>query len=114
MSDAITHLVEGAMASPWVYAALFALAAIDGFFPVVPSESLVVTAGVFAASGEPSLPLVILAAALGAFTGDHISYLVGRTGGTRLAARTRPGTKRAAALDHARGLLDRRGGTILL
>ena len=84
MSDAITQLVEGAMASPWVLLALFAFAALDGFFPVVPSESLVVSAGVFAAAnGEPSLPLVILAAALGAFTGDHVSYLVG----TRAASR---------------------------
>ena len=87
VTDAITHIVEGAMASPWVLLALFAVAAIDGFFPVVPAESLVVTAGVFAAStGEPSLPLVVLAAALGAFTGDHVSYLA-RHGRARLAAR---------------------------
>ena len=55
MSDAITDLVEGAMGSPWVYLALCAFAAIDAFFPVVPSESLVITAGVFAATGEPNV-----------------------------------------------------------
>ena len=49
MADAITQLVEGAMGSPWVFVALFAFAMIDAFFPIVPSESLVITAGVFAA-----------------------------------------------------------------
>ena len=37
MAEAITELVEGAMGSPWVYLALCAFAAIDAFFPVVPS-----------------------------------------------------------------------------
>ena len=73
MPDAISTSVEGAMASRWVLLALFALAAVDGFFPAVPSESLVVTAGVFAAAeGEPSLPLVVVAAALGAFAGHAV------------------------------------------
>jgi membrane protein DedA with SNARE-associated domain len=114
MSDAITHLVEGAITSPWVLLALFAFAAIDGFFPAVPSESLVVTAGVFAASGEPSLPLIIAAAALGAFTGDHIAYLLGRTAGDRLTRRIRAGTKKAAAFGWAGRTLAERGGTIIV
>ena len=50
MGEAITELVEGAMGSPWVYLALCGFAAIDAFFPMVPSESLDVSAGVFAAS----------------------------------------------------------------
>src|SRR5215207_1856118 len=107
MAEAITELVEGAMGSPWVLLALFALAAIDGFFPVVPSESLVVTAGVFAAStGEPSLPLVVIAAALGAITGDHVSYLLGTRASGRVAERR--------AFAWASRMLDERGGTILV
>ena len=95
------------MASPWVLLALFAVAAIDGFFPVVPAESLVVTAGVFAAStGEPSLPLVIVAAALGAFTGDHVSYLLGTRASGKVAERR--------AFAWAGRTLDERGGTILV
>jgi membrane-associated protein len=113
MSEAITQLVEGAMASWWVFPALFAFAAIDGFFPVVPSESLVVTAGVFAAAdGVPSLPLVILAASLGAFAGDHVSYLVGRTAGGRL--RRRAGPKQARAFRWAEQTLAQRGGTLIV
>ena len=114
MADAITNLVEGAMGSPWVYAALFAFAAIDAFFPVVPSESLVISAGVFAATGEPNVFAVIGVSALGAFAGDHISYLLGRTAGSRLIARVKPGSKKAAAFDGAARLLEERGGTILI
>jgi membrane protein DedA with SNARE-associated domain len=114
MSDAITDLVEGAMGSPWVYLALCAFAAIDAFFPVVPSESLVITAGVFAATGEPNVFAVIGVAALGAFAGDHISYLAGRTAGVRLIARAKPGSRKATAFAGAGRLLEERGGTILV
>ncbi len=37
------------MSSWWIYLALWGFAALDGFFPAIPSETLVVTAGVFAA-----------------------------------------------------------------
>ena len=114
MVDAITELVEGAMSSPWVYLALCAFAAIDAFFPVVPSESLVISAGVFAATGEPNLAAVIGVAALGAFAGDHVSYFVGRTAGARLLERAKPGSKKAATLERGGKLLADRGGTIII
>jgi membrane-associated protein len=114
MADAITELVEGAMGSPWVYVALCAFAAIDAFFPIVPSESLVVTAGVFAASGEPNLAGVIVVAALGAFAGDHISYMFGRTAGGKVLRRAQPGSRKAAAFERGGKLLADRGGTILI
>ncbi len=114
MSAAILDFVHGLMGSPWVYLALFSFAAIDGFFPVVPSESLVITAGVFAANGEPLLPLVIVAAAAGAFAGDHIAYLAGRTAGDRLVTRLKPGSKRRLAFDRAGRVLDDRGGLIIV
>jgi membrane-associated protein len=114
MADAITDLVEGAMGSPWVYLALCAFAAIDAFFPIVPSESLVISAGVFAATGEPNVFAVIGVSALGAFAGDHISYLAGRTAGGRLIARGKPGSRKAGAFDAAARLLEDRGGTILV
>jgi membrane protein DedA with SNARE-associated domain len=114
MSDAIMDYVEGAMGSPWVYVALLAFAMIDGFFPAVPSESLVVSAGVFAASGEPNLVAIIAAAALGAFAGDHISYLIGRTAGRRALRRGQPAGRMARALERGRDLLEERGGTILI
>jgi membrane-associated protein len=114
VADAITQLVEGAMGSPWVFLALFAFAAIDAFLPLVPSESLVITAGVFAAAGEPNLGGVIVAAGLGALAGDHISYFAGRAAGDRFVRNTTPGTRRAKALSGAGKLLGERGGVILI
>jgi membrane protein DedA with SNARE-associated domain len=114
VSDAILDLLDGAMGSPWLYAALFALAAIDGFLPLVPSETLAISAGVYAASGDTSLAGAIVAAALGAVAGDHISYALGRRYGSRLEARAAPGRRSSAVLAWARGRLAERGGSILI
>jgi membrane protein DedA with SNARE-associated domain len=115
--DWITTTVEGAMGSPWIYLALFAVAMIDGFFPVVPSESLVITAGVYAASdGEPFLPLVMLVAAAGAFAGDHVSYFLGHRAGDRLFehADDEPESRKVKGFRWARKTLEERGGTIII
>ena len=115
MADRITELVENAVGSPWIYVALFAFAAIDAFLPLVPSESLVISAGVFAASGsEPDLIPIILAAAAGAFLGDHISYFIGRTAGKKLMERAQPGSKKQKAFRQAHKLIEDRGGVILI
>lgn len=75
VSDAVLALTG----SPAVFAALYALATVDGFFPPVPSESVVITLGSLAIStGEPNLWLVGAVAAAGAFTGDQIAYSIGR------------------------------------
>ena len=114
MTDAIVSFVEGALDSPWGLLALAAVAAVDGFLPVVPSESLVVTAGVFAAAGDQSLALVITAAALGAFLGDHVSYAIGSLAGDKVIGRFRPGTRKAAAYAWAAKVLAERGGTVIV
>ena len=113
MPDVIPF-VESVVSSPWIYLVLFGVAAVDGFFPLVPSESSVITAGVFAAAGEPSLALVIVAAALGAFAGDQVSYALGRAAGPRVYRRADPGSRRRGALDRARTALARRGGMIIV
>ncbi|MBF8185857.1 DedA family protein [Nonomuraea sp. K274] len=106
MSHAILNMVQQAMSSPWLYVALFALALLDGFFPIVPAETSVITAGVFAATGETNLALVIVVAALGAFAGDHISYLIGNKTGRRLRDKK--------AFVWARNALAERGGLVLV
>jgi membrane-associated protein len=80
MTEAILHFTEQLMSSWWIYLALWAFAALDGFLPAIPSETLVVTAGVFAATGETNLYGVVVVAATGAFVGDHISYALGTPG----------------------------------
>jgi membrane protein DedA with SNARE-associated domain len=108
------EMLEAAITSPWVYLALFTIAMLDGFFPVVPAETMVITAGVFAASGEPKLAPVIAVAALGAFVGDHISYQIGRRVGRHGLRRLKPGSRRKAAIDWAAGALAERGGLLLV
>lgn len=68
--------------SPWLLPALFALVLGDAFLVVVPSETAVVALGALsAATGSPSLWLVIPVATVGAITGDSLCYLIGRKAG---------------------------------
>ena len=110
MLEAFTDFVSG---SPWTYAYLFAVSAIDAFFPLVPSETSVIAAGVLAASGDLVLPFVILVAACGAILGDNISYFIGRTVGHRIAERFFSGERRKR-LDQAERQLAQRGGYLIL
>jgi membrane-associated protein len=114
MNTPVLEVVHDLMSSPWIYLVVFALAALDGFLPAFPSESVVIAAGAFAAAGEPNLALVIVIAALGAFAGDHTSYLLGRVAGRRLLAGTRPGSRRQRAFAWAEAALGRRGGLVLV
>ncbi|GIJ39435.1 DedA family protein [Micromonospora andamanensis] len=109
----VLDLLHETMSSPWVYLALFAVAVVDGFFPVVPSETAVITAGVFAATGQPALPLVIVVAAAGALVGDHMSYAIGRRGGGRLLTRLPAQGRRRAVYAWASRGIALRGGLIL-
>ncbi|MER7330844.1 MULTISPECIES: DedA family protein [unclassified Micromonospora] len=111
--DSVLDLLHQTMSSPWVYLALFTIAVVDGFFPAVPSETAVITAGVFAATGQPDLVAVIAVAAAGALVGDHVSYAIGRHGGGRLLARLPEDGRRRAAYEWARRGIAVRGGLIL-
>lgn len=63
----------------WVFVALFALCTIDGFFPPVPSESIVITLAVTAhTTGMPNIWLVLVVAMAGAWCGDQIAFSLGR------------------------------------
>ena len=110
MLEAFTDFVSG---SPWTYAYLFAVSAVDAFLPVVPSETSVIAAGVLAANGDLILPLVIGVAATGAIVGDNISYFIGRTVGHRIAERFFSGERRKR-LDQAERNLAERGGYLIL
>jgi membrane protein DedA with SNARE-associated domain len=66
------------VSSPWIYAIVFAVCAIDAFFPPVPCGVVVVTLAAFSVTGDPSLAGLLAVAAAGAFVGDTIAYLLGR------------------------------------
>ncbi|WP_433271355.1 DedA family protein [Actinosynnema sp. CS-041913] len=108
------RLAESLITSPWLYAVLIAVSFLDSFLPLIPSEPVVIVAGVYAATGETDIVLVIAATTLGAFLGDHVPYTVGRLLGARVLKRLPPGTKRRAAHDWFTRELDARGGFILV
>lgn len=99
---------------PGSYAIIFGLAALDVVFPLLPSETAVITAGTLAAEGTLILALVIPVAALGAFVGDNISYFLGRLVGEPVSERLFRGEKGQKRLDWAQNLLDRHGGIVII
>lgn len=111
---ALHDILLSTMASPLVYLLIFALVVIDGFFPPVPSETIVVAAAAIGiATGSPNAILVGLVAAVGAALGDSIAYLLGRSiGTTRFRWMRRPRAVRA--LHAARRGLDRRAPFLIL
>lgn len=82
MADLLTAITEWVFAlvgSPLVFLALYSVATIDGFFPPIPSESIVIAlASLSVSTGEPNLWIVGAVGAAGAFTGDQIAYSIGR------------------------------------
>lgn len=101
-------------ASPWVFAVLFGFATIDGFFPPVPSESLVIALSSLSTStGTPVLWPVVAVAALGAFTGDQIAFQIGRAVHVRRLRGFR-GRRGQALLDWAERALAERGAAFVI
>jgi len=113
MRRVFESVVDTLSGSAWSYAIVFGIAAVDAFFPIVPSEATVITAGVLAGSGDLKIGLVILTAALGAIAGDNVSYWIGRTAGERIAGRLFKGERRRH-LDRAHRLLEERGGYLII
>ncbi len=111
MFDRLTELVSGAW---WSYLVLFVVSYLDAIIPIVPSETLVVTAGVLSSTGDMSLPLIILFAATGAFLGDNTAYLIGRHYGEPIKRRFFRSQKSKQRLDWADRQLDERGGEIIV
>lgn len=112
MFDQFTHLVSSA--SGWAYAIVVLLALLDAFFPLVPSETAVITAGVVAAAGNLSIALVIVAAAAGALAGDNVSYGIGRRFGTTIVDRFFSGERARRRIDWAHRRLRERGGQLIV
>jgi membrane-associated protein len=109
--QSLTDYVSG---SPWTYGVIFGLAALDVVFPLLPSETSVILAGVLASSGDLILLAVIPAAAAGAIVGDNVAYLIGRTVGPRLVRRFFFSGERKKRLDWATKQVQERGGYLVL
>jgi membrane-associated protein len=101
-------------ASPLIYVALYLFATIDGFFPPIPSESVVIgLAAMSVATGAPNIWIILAVAAAGAFTGDQIAYAIGRRAHVRRSRLfRRPRAQRT--LDWAEHALATRGAAFIV
>jgi membrane-associated protein len=110
MFQSIVDTISG---SEWSYAIIFGVAMVDAFFPLVPSETTVIAAGVLAANGDLRIELVLIAAAAGAIVGDNITFWLGKTVGERIAEKIFIGTRKKH-LDRAHKMVEERGGYLIV
>lgn len=85
----------------------------DVLLPLIPSETIIITAAVLAAQGELFIWLIVPAIAVGAFLGDSLCYLLGRRIGDPIADRLFSGETGQARLLWAEEALKRRGALLI-
>jgi membrane protein DedA with SNARE-associated domain len=108
--DWLTHEVSQ---SALTYPVIALACATDVLIPLVPSETIVITASVLAAQGELFIWLIVPAVAIGAFVGDNVSYFLGRRIGDPIADHFFHGEKGRARLHWAEQALRRRGAILI-
>jgi membrane protein DedA with SNARE-associated domain len=104
---------EYVSSSVWTYPYLFGVSALDVLFPLVPSETSVILAGVLAGTGDLFIGAVILAAAGGAVLGDNPSYWIGRLAGPWVVRRFFAG-QRKRRIDWAEEQVTERGPYLIV
>lgn len=95
------------------YPIVFVACATDVLFPLIPSETIVITASVLAARGDLFIWLIVPLVAVGAFLGDNLCYWLGRRIGDPIADRLFKGEKGRARLQWAEEALRRRGAILI-
>ncbi len=111
--DAVLQLAQSLMSSPWLYALVLGLALLDAVLPIVPGETVVISAAAYAVTGEPVALLVLLAAWAGALIGDITAHHLGRGAGP-LARWLRRRRWADSLLGLAEQELRTRGGMLLI
>lgn len=101
-------------ASPLSLLFMFAFTVIDGFFPPVPSETVVIALSSLSMTGDgPPLWAILPVAAAGAFVGDVIAFSIG----TKVPIRRLPwlrGARGGRIIAWAERTLAQRGGAFIL
>lgn len=83
-----------------------------GFF--LPGDSLLVTAGIFAATGQISLKWLLFPVTLCAIVGDQIGYWIGRAAGASLYKRENSFIFRRSHLQRAHDFFEKYGGKAVI
>ena len=103
------------VSSPLSYVVAFTLPALDAVVPVLPSETVIIALGAASAgSADPRLGLLVLLAAVGAFVGDNVCYLIGRRFEGWANRRFFGGEKGGRRKQWAETALNRYGGRLIL
>jgi len=110
----LTDWLVDTSSAQWFLVVIFVIALLDSVIPIVPSETTVIIGGVAAGAGDQNLLLVIVAGAIGAFIGDNLAYLIGRSfhGPIARRAERKPSTQRR--LNWAAEQVRDRGGLLLV
>lgn len=106
-------LTQEVSESALTYPVVFAAAGLDVLIPLIPSETIVLTAAILAAQGDLLIYLIVPAVALGAFLGDNVCYWLGRKVGDPVARRLFDGEKGQRRLAWAERALRRRGALLI-
>ncbi|MGO8962019.1 MAG: DedA family protein [Streptosporangiaceae bacterium] len=103
------------VSAPLSYLAAFWVPALDAVLPILPSETAVIALGV-ATSGstDPRIAVLVLLAALGAFAGDNLAYLIGRRFGPAAERRFFAGAAGVRRRAWAQRTLDRFGARLII
>ncbi len=111
--NAIQDAIVGHAGEWWTYLVTALLCYVDGFFPPVPSESLVIAmASLSETHGGPvRLWILLPLAGLGAFAGDNTAYWIGRMIPLQRLFRGERGQR---VLERAHDLIHRKGAEVLL
>jgi membrane-associated protein len=110
--NVLTHL---SVDSPLSYLIAILIPALDAIFPVLPSETAVIALGVATAgSADPRIALLVACAALGAFLGDNLCYLIGRRFGPWVERRFFSSEKGRQRREWAERSLERYGTQIII
>jgi membrane-associated protein len=106
-------LLDAMSSSDWTYVLVLVVCALDAVLPILPSETMVVTGGVLAASGQLNVELIMLVGAVGAFLGDNACYWLGRWLGPRARNVLLRGERGKRAYQWAERTLDERGMVVI-
>lgn len=100
---------------PAIYAAVALAAALDVVVPLIPSETILISAAVLSSRpGGPSAWLLVVAGAAGAITGDNAMYWLGRGLGERAVRRFAGGARAAGRVRWATSEIERHGPVLVI
>lgn len=85
----LTEFLQGLVPSPWLWAVVFVVSALDALLPFMPSDTTIIVVGVLVADSPVRLALLVVIGAAGAFAGDLLGYVIGHRSHRMLTRMTR-------------------------